>query len=100
AQIDLSDANEATNTGYYWRKGINPKYAIVGNADNKAHWIWFRYSEVLLGYAEARNEADGPDASVYDAINQVRARVDLPPIQIGLSQADMRTVIHRERRVE
>lgn len=100
AQIDLSDANEATNTGYYWRKGINPKYAIVGDANNKAHWIWFRYAEVLLGYAEARNEAIGPDGNTYDAVNQVRARVDLPPLQPGMSQAEMRTAIQRERRVE
>lgn len=100
AQIDLSDASEATNTGYYWRKGINPKYSIVGDANNKAHWIWFRYAEVLLGYAEAQNEATGPDASVYDAINQVRARAGLPPLTGGMSQAEMRTAIHRERRVE
>lgn len=100
AQLDVSDANEATNTGYYWRKGINPKYAIVGDGNNKAHWIWFRYAEVLLGYAEARNEAEGPDASVYKAINELRARVDLPALQGGLNQADMRETIQRERRVE
>lgn len=99
-QLDLSDADANSNTGYYWRKGINPKYAIVGDANNKAHWIWFRYAEVLLGYAEALNETSGPDASVYDAVNQVRARVDLPALTEGLSQDEMRTAIHRERRVE
>jgi len=100
SQIDLSDASEATNTGYYWRKGINPKYSIVGDANNKAHWIWFRYAEILLGYAEAQNEAVGPDASVYDAVNQVRARVELPALTEGLTKEEMRTAIHRERRVE
>jgi starch-binding outer membrane protein, SusD/RagB family len=53
-----------------------------------------------LGYAEAQNEANGPDASVYEAINRVRERVDLPPVAEGLSQTQMRAVIHRERRVE
>lgn len=99
-QTDLSDNNEATNTGYYWRKGVDPKYATVGNNQNSAHFIIFRYAEVLLGYAEAQNEAAGPDASVYRAVNQVRERVGLPPLKEGLSKAEMRTAIHRERRVE
>lgn len=99
-QTDLSDNNEATNTGYYWKKGVDPKYATVGNNQNSAHFIIFRYAEVLLGYAEARNEAEGPDASVYEAVNQVRERVSLPPLRQGLSREEMRTAIHRERRVE
>jgi len=98
---DLSDANEATNTGYYLRKGLNPVYAINGNhQQNSASFIIFRYAEVLLGYAEARNEATGPDASVYDAINLVRARVNLPGLKENLNKDNMRIAIHRERRVE
>lgn len=99
-QTDLSDNNEATNTGYYWRKGVDPKYATVGNNQNSAHFIIFRYAEVLLAYAEAQNEAAGPDASVYKAVNQVRQRVSLPALKEGLSQEEMRIAIHRERRVE
>mgnify|MGYP001298773669 CR=1 FL=1 len=97
---DLSDASEATNTGYYWRKGLNPKYAIVGDGNNKAAWVWFRYAEVLLGYAEAQNEAVGPDASVYAAVNRVRDRAELPALPLGLTQEQMRIAIQRERRVE
>ncbi|HTD94663.1 MAG TPA: RagB/SusD family nutrient uptake outer membrane protein, partial [Chitinophagaceae bacterium] len=52
-----------------------------------------------LNYAEAQNEASGPDASVYDAINQVRARSGQPPLS-GLSQTDLRDRIRNERRVE
>lgn len=65
-------------------------------------WIHIRYADVLLMYAEARNELNGPDASVYDAINMVRARpgVDMPPLPDGLSQEEMRTRIMTERRVE
>lgn len=99
-ETDLSDNNEATNSGYYWRKGVDPKYATVGNNQNSAHYMIFRYAEILLSYAEAQNEAGGPDASVYAAINQVRARVSLPPVADGLSQEQMRSVIYRERRVE
>ncbi len=100
-ETDLSNLNESTNTGYYLRKGLNPKYAINGNnLQNSANFIIFRYAEVLLNYAEAQNESVGPDESVYEAINQVRHRSDLPSLPEGLSQEQMRVTIHRERRVE
>ncbi len=100
-EIDLSDNNGNSNTGYSMRKGLNPKYAVHGsNGLNSADFIIFRYAEVLLGYAEARNEAEGPDASVYQALNKVRERSELPPLPANLSKADMRKIIHRERRVE
>jgi starch-binding outer membrane protein, SusD/RagB family len=56
----------------------------------------------LLGYAEAQNEASGPDASVYDAVNAIRQRpgTNLPPLPAGLSQEEMRDAIHHERRIE
>jgi hypothetical protein len=98
---DLSDNNEATNTGYSLRKGLNPNYAINGqHQQNSASFIIFRYAEVLLSYAEAQNEASGPDQSIYDAVNMVRERSDLPPLKSGLTKDQMRTAIHRERRVE
>jgi hypothetical protein len=88
-------------TVYHPRKGIEPQFYINGwNNLSSANWVIFRYAEVLLSYAEAQNEAVGPDVTVYDAINSVRARVELPPLQPGLSQDDMRIAIHRERRVE
>ncbi len=97
---DLNNSSISTRTGYYIRKGINPKYASATNNQNSANWIIFRYAEVLLSYAEAKNEATGPDGSVYEAINTVRKRVNLPDLPAGLSQAAMRVAIHRERRVE
>lgn len=98
---DLSSANERTNTGYYSRKGMDPQYAVPGHTQlGSANFIIFRYAEILLGYAEAQNEAVGPDLSVYEAVNKVRDRVDLPPLEEGMSQEDMRIAIQRERRVE
>ncbi|MET7001585.1 RagB/SusD family nutrient uptake outer membrane protein [Chitinophaga defluvii] len=97
---DLSNLNEATNTGYYWKKMMDPKYATVGNSQNSAHFILFRYAEVLLSYAEAQNEFAGPDQSVYDAVNKVRERVKLPELKKGLGKDEMRKAILRERRVE
>lgn len=97
---DLNNSSISTRTGYYVRKGINPKYASAQNNQNSANWIIFRYAEVLLSYAEARNEATGPDQSVYDAINEIRERGDIPDLPVGLDQNAMRIAIHRERRVE
>ncbi|HTE22927.1 RagB/SusD family nutrient uptake outer membrane protein [Flavitalea sp.] len=97
---DLNNSSISTRTGYYLRKGVNPQYASAQNNGNSANWIIFRYAEVLLSYAEAQNEAVGPDASVIDAVNQVRDRSDLPDLPTGLSQANMRIAIQRERRVE
>lgn len=88
-------------TAYHPLKGIETQYYVNGhNLLSSANWAIFRYAEVLLGYAEAQNEASGPDQSVYDAINLIRQRVELPPLEQGLSQDEMRTAIHRERRVE
>ncbi|CAL1517755.1 RagB/SusD family nutrient uptake outer membrane protein [Chitinophaga sp. MM2321] len=97
---DLSNSSVSTRTGYYIRKGINPKYASAQNNQNSANIIIFRYAEVLLSYAEAQNEATGPDGSIYDAINDIRKRSDLPDLPTGLTQAQLRKAIYRERRVE
>ncbi len=64
--------------------------------------IILRYGGMLLTYAEAKNEASGPDQSVYDAINELRARpsVNMPPLPKGLSKEEMREAIRLERRLE
>lgn len=104
-EIDLSDKDDATNTGYYLRKRLNDKITL--GADNWSapgtsaqNYYYFRYAEVLLNYAEAQNEAVGPDASVYDAINKIRKRSAQPDLTPGLSQAEMRDAIRHERRIE
>ena len=67
---------------------------------SETNYIVLRYADILLMYAEAQNEASGPDATVLDAINQVRARVDMPPLSGSYDQATLRKAIHLERRVE
>ena len=91
-------------TGYYLRKFMNDAYPIDNpwSVAGAQPWIYFRYAEILLNYAEAQNEAVGPDASVYAAINAVRGRasVNMPALPGGLSQAAMRTAIQNERQIE
>jgi len=91
----------ATRTGYSMRKYVNPK----NDGNNEYGWtnfIYIRYADILLTYAEAQNELKGPDKSVYAAINQVRQRpsVELPPLPDGLSKEQMREAIRLERRLE
>jgi starch-binding outer membrane protein, SusD/RagB family len=97
-QIDKG-ATDVSNTGYYFKKKLNPKYRPSPGLSG-ANYIYYRYAEVLLGYAEAQNEAAGPDASVYSAINAIRARVNLPVLTPGLSKDQMREAIRQERRIE
>jgi len=90
-------------TGYYLRKFMNDSYPIDNpwSVAGAQPWIYFRYAEILLNYAEAQNEAVGPDASVYQAINAVRARASVNmPALAGLSQSEMQKAIRYERRVE
>ena len=99
-----STKNERTKTGYFIRK--HQWEAVIcgwGNQtgiDNGGNLIVLRYAEILLIYAEAKNEVSGPDDKVYEAINQVRRRAGQPDLPIGLSKDEMREKIRQERRIE
>ncbi|MDX1636848.1 MAG: RagB/SusD family nutrient uptake outer membrane protein [Balneolaceae bacterium] len=67
-------------------------------SDNNRRMV--RYADVLLMYAEAENEANGPSSEVYSAINEVRRRANMPDIATGLSQSEMRQEIREERVLE
>ncbi len=91
--------NNTSKTGYNFKKLVDPKFKVNGdNGGNDQALI--RYAEVLLTYAEAKNEASGPDATVYDALDQIRKRVGMPVIARTQSQASLREIIRNERRIE
>ncbi|MEO1011770.1 MAG: RagB/SusD family nutrient uptake outer membrane protein [Bacteroidota bacterium] len=66
-----------------------------------------RYADVLLIAAEAENELNGPD-NAYQYINEVRTRarnaggtLAVAPADLsGLTQADFRNAVYRERELE
>jgi hypothetical protein len=72
----------------------------LDNGDTGIDFILLRYADILLMYAEAQNEVAGPDGTVYDAVNKVRLRANMPPLPAGLSQDAMRDEIWHERRIE
>ena len=99
---------KATTTGYYIRKFVDPNLDLAQNMGSVHSWILFRYAEVLLNFAEAMNEAYGPETSAgysltaKKAIDLIRGRagVQMPPLPPGLSKDEMRQRIRNERRVE
>lgn len=99
---DYRGSSGGTYTGYYVKKFVNP--TIIFNSSYltaQSHsWIIYRYAEILLNYAEAINEAQGPTTEAYNAINQVRARAGMPNLPTGLSQVEFRKRVRNERRIE
>lgn len=67
---------------------------------SEINFIILRYADILLMYAEAQNEASGPDESVYEALHLIRERAGMPDIPGGLDKEQMREAIRHERRIE
>lgn len=91
----------------HWYKYFDPA-AIATLGEGDLNYAVIRYAEVLLIAAEATNELEGPTASAYAGINQVRRRAFGLPVNQegsavdlqGLSQAQFREAILEERRWE
>lgn len=94
----ISNIMQRTRNGYYLRKFRDPKQLDPNTGT--ALFKKYRLGEIYLNYAEAANEAYGPTPEVYNAVNTVRDRVDMPHLPEGLNKDQMRERIHRERRVE
>ncbi len=62
--------------------------------------IIYRLAEAYLNYAEALNEATGPVAAAYDAVNVIRNRSGQPDLPPGLSQDQFRERVRNERAIE
>jgi hypothetical protein len=92
-----------TKTSYYLKR-LWPEIVKSGsNASEFVNFVYFRYAEILLNYAEAINEAKGPTAdafTAYSAVNLVRNRAGMPNLPLGLSKDQMRERIRNERAVE
>ncbi|MEO8109354.1 MAG: RagB/SusD family nutrient uptake outer membrane protein [Ginsengibacter sp.] len=82
-------------------KGLPPAgQSDLKSGQSETNYIILRYADILLMYAEAQNEATGPSPEVYDAINAVRERAGIPDLTSTYSQAELRTIIRHERRIE
>lgn len=107
----IGQAITAICDGKYRRDWISNPTVSPTNAIQyfSLKWQILRYADVMLMFAEAENELNGPTAAAYNAVNQVRRRgfgqsltaanaaVDLPA---GLNKADFFTAIVKERSLE
>ncbi|MBB5634575.1 hypothetical protein HDE68_000460 [Pedobacter cryoconitis] len=97
----VEGASNMSQTGYNFRKMVDP-VIFREQVDNYANVILIRYAEVLLTYAEARNELSGPDGTVYEALDAIRTRAGMPVTDRAkyADQSSLRAFIRNERRVE
>ena len=99
---DLYDPASNLYTGYFRRKGISEPLNLGQEGYN---FMFFRFAEVLLSYAEAKIELNEIDDTVLDAIDRVRRRGGLPSLEetygkTTFMQAELRDVVRTERRIE
>lgn len=68
----------------------------------KVSWIFMRYAETLLTFAEAKIEQNEIDENVINTLNLLRERAKLPDLSAKQtsSQDEMRKVVRRERTSE
>ena len=108
-ETTANSCGDATLTGYHAKKWLNPDvYPETDGWNHDAASCPMRYTEVLLTYAEAKNELSGLDPEAFWAVNKVRARVGMPALQntdaskptYCATQDDLRQRIRNEWRVE
>jgi hypothetical protein len=109
--VKIGQAITAICDGKYRRDWItNPTVAPTSAIQYFGlKWQILRYSDVMLMFAEAENEINGPTAAAYNAINQVRRRGYGKPIAVadpavdiaaGLTKAQFFAAVVRERALE
>jgi starch-binding outer membrane protein, SusD/RagB family len=90
----VPDGTAAQTSAKHWSDQQVYGYNDVVN------WIVLRYAEVLLIRAEALIEANVNLTEATSRINEVRARVGLPDLAPGKTQAELRDLVRYERRIE
>ena len=107
----LNKTATSTRTGYYLRKLLRDDCNADPSATNaQYHYtVNIRYTEIFLNYAEAANEAWGPNGkgdhgySAYDVIKALHDRAGVGNDYLDSIAGDkdkMRELIRNERRIE
>ena len=120
---NLNNVEKSTRTGYYLCKLLREDVSVNPASSLTQYHIYprIRYTEMFLAYAEAANDAWGPDAdptgvgfTAYDVIKAIRQRAGLGKDELGRDlpngdeyieecKADkekMTSLIRNERRIE
>lgn len=105
-------------TGYFAKKLYPFQCMFIGNNSFSTYWFpWptMRLTDLYLLYAEAINEAEGPNGphrdDMFECLDAIRSRAGIPGVKESWdkysnnpgyynSQYGMRSIIHRERLIE
>ena len=105
--------DRSTRTGYYLKKLLVEQTNVgpIGASTENHYVVYFRYTDFFLLYAEAANEAWGPDGddggfgfTAREVIGAIRQRAGITQPDTYLAGIDnkenMRKLIRNERRLE
>lgn len=100
-RASIGDGFTKNGTLYAYKYIRNYVDAASGTGDGNSGKDWYimRYADLLLMYAEAVNESQGP-AAALSSINQVRARAGLDPIASTITKDQFREAVYLEERRE
>jgi hypothetical protein len=93
--------SSAATTGIVFRKFLR-NYAGQARSEGDYNWPVMRLADVYLMYAEASNEAYGPQADAIALVNKVRRRGNLPALSSAKTESKEAffSAIEQERIVE
>ena len=101
--LNQEAGNLAALNSLYVRKYIKVDHDFWYNGGIDQNYTIIRFAEILLNYAEAVNESDGPTVNALQAINRVRLRAGADPlseIPSDWTQEELREQLYVERRME
>jgi hypothetical protein len=92
---------DGMTSGYIFRKWVRQTGGI-GRSDGPQDMYLMRLPDVWLMYAEAVNEVSGPTPELFDLLDRIRRRGNLPPLVRGkfASKTEFFKAIEQERIVE
>jgi hypothetical protein len=100
---DSPEGNQGFNsslTSYYLKKFLIESIPPAGSTVKPTNpWIFFRYAEIMLNYAEAKFEL-GDEATAREYLNKVRSRPSVSMPAVNDSGEKLKKRIQNERRVE
>jgi len=120
---NLNNIEQSTRTGYYLKKLLREDVSVNPSSNLSQQHIYprIRYTEIFLAYAEAANDAWGPEGdptgvgfTAYDVIKAIRERAGLGKDEYGrelpggdayleeckADKGKMTELIRNERRIE
>ena len=120
---NLNNIGTSTRTGYYLKKLLREDVSPLSSSKIEQQHIYprIRFTEIFLAYAEAANDAWGPEVdggnfgfTAYDVIMAIRKRAGLATDEYGVElktgdayleecatdQTKMMNLIRNERRIE